>query len=372
MSSIHIRTVVSKRDRDQFIKFLWKIYEGHSAWVPPLLMDRRKIMDKEKNPFYKHADAEFFIAERNGEMVGRIAAIINHNHNKEHNENIGFFGFFESVNDQSVANALFDHAKSFLKSRGVTAMRGPANPSVNDDWGLLIEGFQHPPALLMPYNPQYYVSMVEAYGFRKVKDLFAYCLKQETVYTDKMQRVYSLMLERHKMSFRTLQMKRFNEEVQLVKQIYNTAWAKNWGAVPMTGEEIDALAADLKAVVEPELIIFAEVKGRTIGFALSLPDINLALKHNKKGRLLPGLWHLYTRKKEIDGVRILVLGVLPEYQRSGAAGVLFYETKTRAQKLGYRWGEAGWVLEDNWPMIRAAEAMNADLYKKYRLYEVPL
>ncbi len=372
MNHPRIRTVATSKDRDQFIRFLWRIYEGNPAWVPPLLMDRRKIMDKKKNPFYKHADAEFFIAERNGDMVGRIAAIINHNHNKEHNENIGFFGFFECINDQSVANSLLDRAKLYLKERGVTAMRGPANPSVNDDWGLLIEGFERPPAILMPYNPPYYAQLVEQYGLKKVKDLYAYHLTQQRVYTDKMERVYKMMRERHSMDFRLLDMKRFDEEVALVKEIYNKAWAKNWGAVPMTDEEIDALAADLKPVVVPDLVIFAEMQGKTIGFALSIPDINIALRYNKKGRLLPGLARLLLHKKKIDGVRTIVLGVLPEYQRTGAAAVLFYETAIRAKNLGYKWGEASWVLEDNVPMIRAAEAMSGEISKKYRLYEVAL
>jgi GNAT superfamily N-acetyltransferase len=206
----------------------------------------------------------------------------------------------------------------------------------------------------------------------KLKDLFAYYLTQDRVYTEKMQRVYRLMQERHSMQFRTLDMRRFKQEVELVKEIYNKAWAKNWGAVPLTDEEIDALAADLKPIVVPELVIFAELRGKTIGFALSLPDINIALRYNKKGRLLPGLLRLYLHKKKINGVRIFVLGVVPEYQKTGAAGVLFYETAVRAKQLGYEWGEAGWILEDNLPMVRAAEAMNAQLYKKYRLYETPI
>jgi GNAT superfamily N-acetyltransferase len=372
MESLQIRPVVTKKDRDQFIKFLWKVYQDNPVWVPPLLMDRRKIIDKQKHPFYKYADAEFFIAERNGEMVGRIAAIVNHRHNQIHNENVGFFGFFECMNDQTVANALFDRARAFLKERGVTSMRGPANPSVNDDWGFLIEGFDLPPVIMMPYNPPYYPQLAERYGMTKLKDLFAYYLTQDRVYTEKMQRVYRLMQERHSMQFRTLDMRRFKQEVELVKEIYNKAWAKNWGAVPLTDEEIDALAADLKPIVVPELVIFAELRGKTIGFALSLPDINIALRYNKKGRLLPGLLRLYLHKKKINGVRIFVLGVVPEYQKTGAAGVLFYETAVRAKQLGYEWGEAGWILEDNLPMVRAAEAMNAQLYKKYRLYETPI
>ncbi len=370
MDSILIRSVESKRDLDRFIKFQWSIYDGNPVWVPPLLMDRRKILDKQRNPFYKHAEAEFLIAERNGTMVGRIAAIVNHNHNAEHRDKVGFFGFFESIDDAAVSTALFDRAKAFLKSRGMNVMRGPANPSVNDDWGLLVDGFQYSPTVLMPYNPGYYATLIEKYGFNKTKDLFAYYLTQEKFYTDKMERVHKRLIERHSMTFRTLDMKRYHEEVQVVKTIYNKAWAENWGAVPMTDEEIDALAADLKPVVEPELILFLEMHNKTIGFSLSIPDINIALRYNRKGRLLPGLARMFFHKKKITGVRVIVLGVLPEYQKTGAAGMLFYETAIRARRLGYTWGEASWVLEDNVPMVRAAETMNGTLQKKYRLYDL--
>ena len=372
MGPVRIRPVVTSKDQDQFIKFLWKLYEKEPHWVPPLLMDRRKLMDKKKNPFYQHSAAEFFLAERDGQVVGRIAAIVNANHNKEHSENIGFFGFFESINDQGVATALFDTAKDFLKKRGVTAMRGPANPSVNDEYGLLTGGFELDPVLLMPYNPAYYVTLVESYGFRKVKDLYAYLLSQDTVYSERLERANDIVKQRNNLSLRSLDMKHFNDDVGIVKELYNAAWAKNWGAVPMTDAEIDAMAADLKPIVVPDLVLFAEVKGKPIGFALSLPDINIALKHNKKGRLLPGLMRLYLHKKEINMVRIIVLGVLPEYLNTGAAGVLFYETATRARRLGYQYGEAGWVLEDNAAMVKAAEALNAKLTKTYRIYEMPV
>jgi hypothetical protein len=370
MSTIRIEPVRNKADREQFIKFLWKIYEGNPAWVPPLLMDRRKLMDKEKNPFYQHADVEFFLARRDGEIVGRIAGIVNHNHNKEHQENIGFFGFFECIDDQVVANALFDAARDFLRGRGVTAMRGPANPSVNDEYGLLVDGFDERPTLLMPYNPEYYVRLIENYGFVKAKDLYAYLLSQETVYSDRFERANSLVKMRNQITIRTLDMKHFDRDAAIVKQIYNAAWAKNWGAVPMTDAEMDALAKDLKPIVVPDLVLFAEAKGKVIGFGLSLPDINMALRYNKKGRLLPGLLQLFLRKKEINLVRVIVLGVLPEYLNTGAAGVLFYETAVRAKKLGYMYGEASWILEDNVRMVRAAEALNGKITKRYRIYEM--
>ena len=335
MENISVLPVRTKSDEKRFIRFLWDIYANDPLWVPPLMMDREKLIDKKKNPFYAHSDMELFLAERNGKVVGRIGAIVNHNHNKEHNENIGFFGFYESINDQSVANALFDAAKKYLQSKGVTAMRGPANPSVNDEYGLLVEGFDRSPVVLMTYNPPYYGTLFEKYGFKKLKDLYAYLLDQETVYSERFVRFNELVKQREGLTFRSVDMKHFKEEVDRIKVIYNKAWSKNWGAVPMTDAEFDALAADLKPVVVPDLIIMAEAKGKPIGFALSLPDINVPLKFNKNGGLLTGLYHLYTKKKLIDLVRIIVLGVIPEQQRTGAAGVLFYETAVRAKKLGY-------------------------------------
>ncbi len=372
MDAITVRPVVHARDRNRFIKFLWTIYAGNPQWVPPLLMDRKKLMDKKKNPFYQHAEAEFYIAEREGVMVGRIAAIVNHNHNKEHKDRVGFFGFFECVNDQDVANALLGTAAKFLKERGMEAMRGPASPSVNDEYGLLVEGFDKPAVILMPYNPPYYIDLLERYGLVKVKDLFSYILNQDKVYSEKLERVNNIVKERHSLTIRSLDMKHFDHEVQRIKDVYNKAWMENWGAVPLTEAEINALAEDLKPIVVPDLVIFAEKEGKTIGFGLSLPDINIALKHNKKGWLIPGLLQMTLRKKDINLCRIIVLGVLPEYSYTGAAGVLFYETAVRAKKLGYYYGDAGWILEDNEKMVRAAKTLNGEPYKRYRLYEMPI
>lgn len=372
MSEISVAHISSKRDEMVFIKFPWKIYQHNPYWVPPLLMDRKKLMDRRNNPFYKHAEAEFFLARRNGEVVGRIGAIINHNHNKEHNENIGFFGFFESVNDQAVANALFSTAKQWLKQRGVAAIRGPASPSVNDELGLLVEGFDKPPVILMPYNPPYYAELIEQAGLQKIKDLFSYKLLQETVYTERLTRVSEMVKRREGLAFRSLNMRDFENEVMRIRDLYNRGWQYNWGAVPMTDEEFKAVAKDLKTIAVPDLVIFAESKGKPIGFALSLPDLNQALIYNKQGYLLPGLLRLIIHKKKIDSVRIIILGVLPEYKMTGAAAVLFHETASRAMKLGYSRGEAGWVLEDNVMMNRAAEAMNAVRYKTYRVYQTSL
>jgi len=372
MSTIEIKPVVSKQDVNRFIKLPWKLYANDPMWVPPLLMDRKKLIDKKNNPFYQHAEAEFFLAYRDGELVGRIGAIINHHHIKEHKENLGFFGFFESINDQNVANALFKTAREWLKQHGMTAMRGPANPSVNDEYGLLVDGFNRPPVILMPYNPPFYGNLIEGAGIPKIKDMYAYNVSRDKVFTERFIKIAEGVRKREGMTFRSIDMKKFKEEVDAIKRLYNRAWQYNWGAVPMTDAEFDYLAHDLKQVIVPELIVIAEFKGEPIGFALAIPDLNIALKYNKSGRLLTGIYHMLRHKKKINWARILVLGVIPERLKTGAGTVLFFETARRCIENGYPEGEASWVLEDNVMMNRAAEFLNGDRYKTYRLYQTEL
>jgi GNAT superfamily N-acetyltransferase len=354
----------------RFIKFQWKPYEGNPYWVPPLIMDRKKLIDRKKNPFYRHAEMELFLADHDGEIVGRIGAIVNDNHNEEHNENIGFFGFFECIDDQSVAHALFDEAKKWLTAKGVTAMRGPASPSVNDEYGLLVDGFDKSPAILMSYNPPYYQKLIETYGFVKAKDMYAFYLHSDRVFSDKMKRVTEIVKNKSGAVFRSLDMRRYNEEVRTIRELYNKGWSRNWGEVPMTTEEFDYVAKDLKQIVDPELVIIAEIRGKPVGFALTLPDYNMILKDNKHGRLLPAIVRMVLFKRRIDFSRVMILGVLPEYLNSGIGGVLFYETGMRSVKQGYPHGEASWVLEDNQMMIRGAELMNGEKWKTYRVYEI--
>jgi hypothetical protein len=372
MNPVVIRNASSPGDVKRFIAFQWEIYKGNPYWVPPLLMDRRKLMDKKKNPFYQHAEAEFFLAYRDGKIVGRIGAIMNENHTKEHSDKTGFFGFFECLDDQDAANTLVGTAKEWLRQRGATLMRGPASPSVNDEYGLLIDGFDKPPVVLMPYNPSYYPKLLEKAGLKKVKDLYAYHVHKDKVFSDKLERVAEMVKKRQGISFRSLDMKNFKSEVELIHKLYNRAWQYNWGAVPMTDAEFDMMAKDLKPVVVPELVIIAEFKGEPIGFSLSLPDLNLAFKHNRKGYLLPGLYCLMRYKKSINATRIIVLGVVKEHQMTGAGGVLFYETAKRSVEKGYYEGEASWVLEDNVMMNRGAELLQATRDKTYRIYETPL
>ncbi len=367
---VSIRVVRSRADERAFIRLQYAMYAEYPYWVPPLLMDRKKLIDKKHNPFYAHARMEMFLAEREGKYVGRIAGIVNDNHNREHNENIGFFGFFECVNDREVANALFDAAVAWLKEQKVTAVRGPASPSVNDEYGLLIEGFDRTPSILMTYNPPYYAALIEGYGFSKVKDLFAYQVNRDDVMTERLKRVAEAVKNRDGFTFRTFNMKEFDKEVRIVHGLYTRGWERNWGEVPLTDDEFDYMAKDLKAVVDPELIVIAEINGKPVGFGLSLPDLNEIFRFNKSGRLLPALLRMLLFKKRIANIRIIILGVVPEYQMSGVGVGLFYETAVRAVANGYPYGEASWVLEDNVMMNRGAKLLNGKLTKKYRLYQL--
>ncbi|MGE5437991.1 MAG: hypothetical protein ACM3O3_12235, partial [Syntrophothermus sp.] len=232
MSKINISVIKSKKDLKAFIKLQWFIYKDYPKWVPPLIMDRKHILDKEKNPFFKHAKAEYYLAEKDGKYVGRIAAIKNDLHNKYHNDNVGFFGFFECINDQEVANALFDTAKIWLKENGLTEMRGPANPSSNDEYGMLLEGFDDEPRLLMTYNPEYYLQLCENYGLKKAKDLYAYRIEnRKLLASEKLARGVEIVKKRSGIIINQMNTKKFDEELEKVKFVYNKAWAINWGFV---------------------------------------------------------------------------------------------------------------------------------------------
>lgn len=373
MPSIEIFSVSSKSDLKKFLKFPWLIYKDNPHWVPPLLYDIKKVLNKKKNPFFNHADIELFLAVKDGSVVGRIAAVKNDLHNKEHNDKVGFFGFFECINDQKVADKLFDTAAQWISEKGLNAMRGPANPSVNDVYGLLIDGFDDQPRILMPYNPKYYMDLMDNYGFQKAKDLYAWKISKEKMETnDKIKRVADIALKRSNATIRPLNMKNFNNELEKVKFVYNKAWEPNWGFVPLTDEEIDALAADLKPLVDPNLVLFLEIENKTVGFALTMPDYNFIFKE-MNGRLLPfNFIKLFTKRKLIPWARILILGVIPEFQKRGLDAALYYEIMVRAEKRNIVRGEASWILEDNDMMNRGAETMRGDLYKKYRIYEKEL
>jgi hypothetical protein len=371
MQHITVKPVTNKSELNQFIRFPWKIYKNDKYWVPPLIMEQKNLLNKKKNPFFKAAEAEYFLAYRNGETAGRIAAVKNEIHLKYHNDSSGQFGFFECIDDQHVANALFDKAKSWLKEKGLKFMKGPANPSSNDIYGMLIEGFDDSPRLLMPYNPQYYIRLCENYGLKKAKDMFAWkIVKDKILASEKLKRGQEIVRQRYGLKISQLDMKNFNKELDRFKYVYNKAWAPNWGFVPMTEEQIDAMAKDMKPLAEPSLVLFGEINGNLVGAALVMLDYNQVFKL-MNGRLLPfNFLKLFTHKKKISWARILTLGIIPEYQKRGLDTVFYWEIVQRASALGIYNGEASWVLEDNEMMNRGLELMNADRYKRYRIWEV--
>lgn len=371
--NIEITEANGKGGTLDFIKCQGLFYKDDTYFVAPLIYDRKKLLNKQVNPFYRHADMQLFLARLNGQIVGRIAAITNENHFLIHNDKVGFFGFFESINDKAVACKLFDTAEKWLKDRGCHSIRGPVNPSMNDEVGLLVEGFDSSPVILMNYNPSYYIELIESCGFIKARDLYAYLLEEEVFITEKLLRMQKIVRERFKIKIRNVDFSSktgFMRDVEIVKSIYNSAWEPNWGFVKMTDAEFDFLANDLKQIAIPDLTIIAESEGQPIGFAFAIPDINQCLKHNKSGALLSGFWHLLTKKKRIDTMRIIVLGILKQYQQKGIDSILYYEVGVRAPMHGITKAEASWVLEDNEMMNRSlASSVNAKLYKKYRIYE---
>lgn len=335
------------------------------------------LLSREKNPFFEHGEAEYFLAERDGEVVGRIAAITNRLHNETHGDRVGFFGFFESIDDQSVADALFSAATAWCRERGHDVLRGPASFSVNDECGLLVDGFETPPTLMMPHNPRYYVTLLEQAGFVSEKNLLVYQGGSEDHYVpvpERLARGTELIRKRLGITIRALHMKDFKGEVERIKELYNAAWEKNWGFVPMTDHEIDHLAEQFKPVVIPEMVPMAEKDGKVIGFGIALPDLNAIFRTNRKGRLFPMiirlLWAL--KMKKIRRARILLLGIAPEYRGKGIDAMLYHWIWTRSGERKIYWGEAGWILEDNPAMNAGLEKMTFRVYKTYRLYDRPI
>jgi hypothetical protein len=367
---IDIKPVKGKKELTEFIKLPWKIYKGDPYWVPPLISDMKKILNTKKNPFFQHSEAELFLARKDGEVVGRIAAILNNNHNKFHNEKTGFFGFFESINDTEVSKQLLQTAQSWVKQKGMTVLRGPMNFSTNDTCGFVCEGFDSSPVIMMPYNPKFYLDLVEDFGFKRVKELFAYYFDRDMPMPERFTRIAQKTHQDKSIHFRTINLKDIWNEVELIKTIYNEAWGRNWGFVPMTDAEIKHTAKELKPIADSDIIYFAEVNGEIAGFSLALPDYNQILK-DINGRLFPfGLFKLLINKKKINRIRVITLGVRQKFQnKRGLAPTFYYETYTRGKKKGYSLAEFSWILEDNVLMNRALEALGAKLYKKYVIYE---
>lgn len=368
--SLNLIKVSSKKELNDFISLPWTIYKNDKNWVPPLKMAIKDLLSP-KHPFYKTASMEKWIVKKDGKCVGRIAAVINHTSNDFHKENVANFGFYECTNDQEVSNLLFQAVFEYVKDKKVDALLGPFNPSTNYECGLLIEGFDDPPQLMMTYNPPYYIDQFEKQGLTKAKDLLAHKLEAPFTMPEKIVRISKRAMEKSKFSYRKINKKDWNNEVQRMFEIYNSAWEKNWGFIPMTREEFFHTAKDLKAVVDERLIIFAQSEGRDVGFIVTLPDFNQVFKNIPSGKLLPfGILKLLTPYKYVNRMRTITMGLRPEYRKGPLSALLYHKAREECIKLGkFKEGEFSWVLEDNIEMNKPIELMGAKVYKKYRIYE---
>ncbi|HDH50933.1 MAG TPA: N-acetyltransferase [Nitrospirae bacterium] len=338
--------------------------------MPPLLKDIKDQFAPE-NPFFKHAQIASFIAKSGGKTVGRITAIHNEAHIDFSREKAGFFGFFDCVDEISAALPLIEKARQWLKQKGMVVLRGPMNFSSNEEWGSLIEGFDESPMIMMPYNFPYYKDLFENCGLTKAKDLFAYIIDIPDKLPEKTYRVASIA-EKHGVKVRPLNIKAFDEEMATFKSIYNSAWGKNWGFIPMTDEEIDHMAEKLKPIIIPDLTLIAECDGEAAGFMMLLPDFNFALK-KLNGRLFPfGIFKALWYSRRIKDLRILLLGVKEKYRRRGVDAFMFIEGLKTIKKLGYKRAEFSWILEDNYPVQKIIGMAGGRLYKKYRIYEIEI
>jgi GNAT superfamily N-acetyltransferase len=379
MSSIIIQPANTKAEKEAFIRFAWSIYANYPHWVPPLLMDMRMKLINPKFSFNEFGTFQLYMAFRDGKPVGRIAAVENRLYNKTHEDKTGFFGFFECIDDQSVADKLFDTAADWLRQRGLSCIHGPASPSSNHDYGLLVDAYDDDPRLMMSYNPPYYRQLIENYGFRCTQRLFAHKIDRETLIQSetkrRLERVSKLVQERTKVQLRPINLKDMHNEVNIIKDIWNVAWEKNYGFAPMTNKEIDEMAEGLKPIAEPALIQFGMVNNKVIGVAIALLDYNYILK-GFNGKLFPFnfLKMLFPNKKKIEWVRVIVLGLLPEYRGKGL-DAFFYNAllDNCTQHFPHvKFAEASWTLEDNFMINRAMESLDAKIYKTYHVYEKPL
>lgn len=374
-SPLRLDRVESKEDLRRFLELPWHIFRGNPFWVPPLKKQVRAYLDL-KHPFYLggRAERELFLVYRGNKPVGRVAAIINRAHNAFHGDRWGFFGFFECEEDPEAVRLLFQGVEEYLRNKGCDTLVGPTSPSTNYECGLLVEGFDSRPTVMMPYNPPYYASLLEGVGFTKAKDLYAYWSPVHSASLERLRRFAQRIQEREpQLRVRTVNLKDFAREVGIIQEIYNLAWEKNWGFVPTSNEEFALLAKELKPLVDPNLLLVAFFGDNPAGFLLALPDVAPALAqlNGSMGnplRLLRAWWVGW----KLEGLRLITMGVKQEYRLRGAEGVMFYRGLQAALERGYRWCEYSWILEDNELAKRTVRLMDAKLSKIYRLYTKPL
>jgi len=368
MTSIEVVPVRGRRELEAFVALPYELHRRDPCFTPLLRRDVRTLLDPARNPFFRHAVRELYLARSGGQVLGRVAAIHDEAHERVHQDGAGCFGFFESRPDPEVARALLDAAAGSLQGWGCRLMRGPLSPSINDEAGLLVEGFDTPSVIMMPHNPPYYPELVEGAGLRGVKDLLAF-ESTSTRLPERLIAATGILERRHGIVTRALEMRRFEAEVGIVKQLFNRGWQHNWGAVPLDDAEVAHLAAQLRPIVIPELVVFAERNGEPIGFAAAIPDLHVALRRNPSGRFFPGVLKVLWAARRVTRLRVILLGVVPEWQGRGIDALLYRRVWEAGVARGFSWAEAGWVLADNHAMVNGLRRMGFRRYKTYRIYE---
>ena len=371
MGTLEIIPVATRKQQRQFVDLPWSLYRDDPNWIPPLRLEQKKLLGYRRHAFHQQADMQTFLALRDGQPCGRIAAIANHAHNDWHNEKRGFFGFFESTDDSAVAGGLLATACDWLRERDMTVVRGPANPSINYEWGLLVDGFDDPPMFMMTYNKPYYGRLIEEAGFAKSHDLYAYWghVDMLSSMSKKHAMIDEAIRERFGVTLRPLNRKKFRQEVEMFLDMYNQALSATWGFVPLSASEVHELATGLKHMIVPELSIVAEVEGKPIGVIFGLLDYNIKVKAIN-GRLFPFGWlKLLTGRRSIKRMRVVSANVIPEYQNWGVGITLARGLIEPVLKFGIQETEFSWVLESNDLSRKTLEKAGAKRYKSYRVYD---
>ena len=368
MIDLKIELVETKRQIGEFIDLPWKIYASYPNWVPPLKSEVKRLLDPCRHPFWKSAERSLFLARHNGNVVGRIAAIIDFNSNTFRSEKASAWGFFESINDREVGEALFDAAGQWAARKGMEFLRGPLSPSTNYEIGLLVDGFASDPVIMMPYNPEYYIDVVESCGFTKEKDLLAFLVVRSDRSSDRVARLTRRVVRTTGVSVRKIDMKDLKAEVDLMLSLYNQAWSGNWGFCPYTDEEAREMAAGLRRIADPDLIVFLYYREEPVGICLVMPDVNPLLKR-LNGRLgLSGAIKYLLHRKEVKGCRLMAIGFKKEAHKLGLPIVAFdyYNKVVRAKGIQYM--DLSWTLEDNHAINQYAKEMGGNQYKRYRIF----
>ena len=364
-----VEPVSTKKELLDFITYPHQLYKESSCYVPHLIFERKQFFHPDKNPFFAHGEVLYFLARgKGGNILGRATAHIDRKYLKYHGNQTGFFGFFDSVDDGCVAAALMEAVEEFHRDRGMERVIGPMNFNTNDEVGVLTRGFDSPPFIMMPYNYPYYGALLEGRGFAKEKDLYAYYTEYSGFIPRGIERVSARMKRKTPVRIRKFDLKHFERELGVVKKIYNSAWADNWGFIPMDGREIEYLAKNLKPVIDPSIAFFACLDDEEVGFFIAIPDFNIILK-KMGGRLFPfGFLHFFISKKKINRMRVLVMGVVEQYRHAGVEAVMLEEIYRTAPSAGYPRGELSWILEDNHVMNRIISRIVSEPYKTYRVY----